>query len=129
MSIKRYNLDVLFAEDFAVEQLIAQLAVDQFALEVLSENVWFDIERLGTNTVEPATYNLRGHFRSVGHQGRTQSRRPRMAKLSILYTALRRTGRQELRPPELACMLIGRVRTPRTRYRSGYDSFVPLTLR
>jgi hypothetical protein len=36
-------------EDFTVEQFVAQLAVEAFAIAVLSGAAWFDVKRLGTN--------------------------------------------------------------------------------
>ena len=53
------------AEDFAIEQLVPQLAVEAFAIAVLPGATRFDVERLGTNTRQPAPYDLGGHLRAV----------------------------------------------------------------
>ena len=53
-------------EDFAIEQLVPQLAVEAFAIAVLPGAAGLDVERLGTNTCQPAAYNLGGHWADRG---------------------------------------------------------------
>ena len=52
-------------EDLAVEQFVSQLAVEAFAIAVFPRTAGLDVERLGTNTCQPAAHNLGGHFRAV----------------------------------------------------------------
>ena len=52
-------------EDLAVQQLIAQLAVEAFAVTVLSGASRFDVEGLRAHACQPLAYDLRRHLRTV----------------------------------------------------------------
>ena len=53
------------AEDFPVEQLVPQLAVEAFAIAILPGATRLDVERFGAHALQPAPDDLGGHLRSV----------------------------------------------------------------
>jgi len=53
------------AEDFAIEQFVAQLAVKTFAVAVLPGATRLDVQCFGAHTRQPATHDLGGHLRAV----------------------------------------------------------------
>ena len=52
-------------EDFPVEALVAQLAVEGFAVAILPGTTGLDVERLCSKRREPTAYDLCGHLRAV----------------------------------------------------------------
>ena len=52
-------------EDFPVEQLVAQLAVEALAVAVLPGTAGFDVERLGSDISKPLTHDLGRHLRAI----------------------------------------------------------------
>ena len=68
MSAPLFNDDLRFleaAEQFAVEQLIAQLAVEGLAVAVLPRAAGCDEQRLRAQTSQPVTHDVRCHLRTV----------------------------------------------------------------
>ena len=53
------------AEDFAIEQLVPQLAVEAFAIAVLPVAARLDVEGFGPHACQPAPHDLGGHLRPV----------------------------------------------------------------
>jgi len=53
------------AEDFAVQQLVPQLAVEAFAIAVLPRAAGLDVEGFGTHARQPAPHDPGGHLRPV----------------------------------------------------------------
>ena len=53
------------AEDFPVEQLVPQLAVEAFAIAVLPGASRLDVEGFGTHARQPAPHDPGGHLRPV----------------------------------------------------------------
>ena len=52
-------------EDFSVEQLVAQLPVERFAVAVLPGAAWCDIQGLCSNLRQPAANDLRRHLGAI----------------------------------------------------------------
>ena len=52
-------------EDFAVEQLITELAVEGLAVAVLPGTAWFDEQGFGSDLRQPVAYHLRRHLGAV----------------------------------------------------------------
>jgi len=53
------------AEDFAIEKLVPQLAVEAFAIAILPGAARLDVEGFGPHACQPAPDDLRGHLRPV----------------------------------------------------------------
>jgi len=61
-----HNLGFLQAvEDLSIEALVAQLAVEGFAIAVLPRAAGLDVERLCSELCEPATHDLGRHLSTV----------------------------------------------------------------
>ena len=52
-------------EDFAVEQLVAQLSVEGLAVAVLPRAAWLYVECLRAHTGQPAAHDLGRHLRAI----------------------------------------------------------------
>jgi len=52
-------------EDFPVEALVAQLAVEGFAIAILPGTAGLDVERLYSERCEPTAHDLCSHLRAV----------------------------------------------------------------
>jgi len=60
------DLNLLEAvEDLAIEQFVAKLAIEAFAIAVLPGTSRFDVKCLGTDACQPAAPDLGGHLRSM----------------------------------------------------------------
>ena len=58
-------------EDFSVEKLILQFAVERLAIAVLPGTSGFDVERFGSDVSKPLAHDLGRHLRAiVGSDGR-----------------------------------------------------------
>ena len=52
-------------EDFTVEQFVAQLAVEAFAVAVLPGASWRDVQRLGSDVRQPLAHDLGRHLGAI----------------------------------------------------------------
>lgn len=52
-------------EDFAIQQFIAQLAVEAFTIAIFPRTSWFDVEGPGPNVSKPVAQDFCSHLRSI----------------------------------------------------------------
>jgi len=52
-------------EEFAVQEFIAQLAVERFTASILPWTARLDVQRFGTDAVQPVAHYFRRHFGTI----------------------------------------------------------------
>src|SRR5271156_3737729 len=52
-------------EDLTVQQFVAKLAIEAFAIAVFPGTPRFDVKGLGTDACQPAAHDLGGHLRAI----------------------------------------------------------------
>jgi len=52
-------------EDFSIEKLIAQLAVEAYIISVLPWAAWFDVKCFDTDTAQPVTHSVGGKLCAI----------------------------------------------------------------